>query len=667
MKQMGCTQPTYSTAGENNVLYLIAPSARWPQVISFLLATIAIGACSAGGAPPAAPQTWYLAIEEQPASSTLQIFANGTEGTLVDDAGVLHAVDSIRGGSADGPFDFREIGSSGDSWFQGTILDGVVFGRFAQKNGDQLPATSDFTNHFTGWNRATYEQSLTPRVFDLLLDGTERVTLRFDSAPAGNPKQFVGSIKSYATIAFGIKSEKEQLDVDGVTWDGRNLQFGCALPDGTSRAFIGTVDGRTVRGSYLASADPNVLHEWHGTRSEILSYGLQEKSVADRSAWQARTRGILRALMMGGAPEASTPISMKASVLSSRVPFPLYVAPVDRDDNINGHPQDYGLQEVAFDVVYRNPYSRTEPFHRAMHGWLAIPNGPPPPGGFPAVVAVNGHTGGALQCMDPNNGDFWYGDSFARRNMVVLAVDISHRPVSDRQLLYTDIPDGDDPYDGNHAHPAIKAAGFDSDWEEDGERSADASRGREYLASMPNVNAHQIGITGLSMGGTITTEAAALDPAFTYAVPAGFSPDLAMMDVNANHPCWKWQHGHVLDYIEASDMHALIAPRPLIVETGKIDTVYSLLRTPYSGDKQVARRSRVAYGQDVNNFVHYLHYDQHHFHVGGIDPTKQIAINVQSPVLIKPDPTDRLTWQIDGNTAPAGDDLFAVLDSLVPP
>jgi len=216
MKQMGCTQPTYSTAGENNVLYLIAPSARWPQVISFLLATIAIGACSAGGAPPAAPQTWYLAIEEQPASSTLQIFANGTEGTLVDDAGVLHAVDSIRGGSADGPFDFREIGSSGDSWFQGTILDGVVFGRFAQKNGDQLPATSDFTNHFTGWNRATYEQSLTPRVFDLLLDGTERVTLRFDSAPAGNPKQFVGSIKSYATIAFGIKSEKEQLDVDGV-------------------------------------------------------------------------------------------------------------------------------------------------------------------------------------------------------------------------------------------------------------------------------------------------------------------------------------------------------------------------------------------------------------------------------------------------------------------
>lgn len=48
--------------------------------------------------------------------------------------------------------------------------------------------------------------------------------------------------------------------------------------------------------------------------------------------------------------------------------------------------------------------------------------------------------------------------------------------------------------------------GFDSsDWEEDGERSWDVMRALDYLLSLKYVDAKCVLITGLSMGGEITT------------------------------------------------------------------------------------------------------------------------------------------------------------------
>src|SRR5258708_16858004 len=119
---------------------------------------------------------------------------------------------------------------------------------------------------------------------------------------------------------------------------------------------------------------------------------------------------------------------------------------------------------------------------------MAVPTTPAPPGGFPVAIAINGHWGSAWRTFDPQNVNYWYGDSFARRGFIVLAVDVSHRPLADRQAMYMDITDGDDPSAGNGAHPAIKDPGLDSEWEEDGERAWDVMRGIDLLLARPDVD-----------------------------------------------------------------------------------------------------------------------------------------------------------------------------------
>src|SRR6185312_1794391 len=88
---------------------------------------------------------------------------------------------------------------------------------------------------------------------------------------------------------------------------------------------------------------------------------------------------------------------------------------------------------------------------------------------LPAVLALNGHYGNAWQVLHGDTDLYWYGDAFRRRAFVVLAVDISHRPISDRRQMYSDKYVGGLEH-GNELHPSIKSPGFDSDWEEDGER-----------------------------------------------------------------------------------------------------------------------------------------------------------------------------------------------------
>ena len=109
------------------------------------------------------------------------------------------------------------------------------------------------------------------------------------------------------------------------------------------------------------------------------------------------------------------------------------------------------IQKLTFSVP---PNSRFDPAHppppRVFNGYLATPKGPVPPGGFRAVVAVNGHDGSAQQVMTSSDPYFWYGESAARRDLIVLAIDIGHRPNWQT---------------GPIVHPPIIDAGYaDSNW-----------------------------------------------------------------------------------------------------------------------------------------------------------------------------------------------------------
>ena len=259
-----------------------------------------------------------------------------------------------------------------------------------------------------------------------------------------------------------------------------------------------------------------------------------------------------------------------------------------RDDDGPEWPQSYRLQELSFDSAIADPDGGA-PRMRHAHGWIATPGTPPPPGGYPVALALNGHGGSARDVFDGKSA-YWYGDSFARRGFLVVAVDIGHRPLGDRGSQYTDHTEGDDAATGNGTHPAIEAAGLTSDWEEDGERTWDAMRALDYALGRPDANPRDVTAVGLSMGGEVTDWVAAMDTRIRIAFAAASPSDLTVMRLHGNHPCWRWQRGDADEYLDPGDLAALVASRVLVRETGKRDTTYSDLGAPFESAKEVIRR-----------------------------------------------------------------------------
>jgi dienelactone hydrolase len=609
--------------------------------------------------------TWYLNANSF--HTTLTIFSpavGSLTGSLVNERGITEAVDNISWDLGSRRLEFRRNGDGFWQWYRGTIVEGVLVGRFSHnQQSSAKPTLVNYTFHVTGWNSAYVGQGLVPRAYELLVNDNYRAVLRIDFS-ASTATGFVGRLKVYSTVAGNSAGEEPEYDVEVSQWDGTHLNFIRRDPNWT-QTYTGTVAGRTISGTFTQTGTTGSFL-WSGSRSQLLTYGFGvPKGPVGRIDWQDRTRRQLYHLMMADNPP---PLSRTVTVpLSNLPPFPATPYPSERDDNPSQHGQDYRLTELQFDYTLPNPYGGAS-IPRHSHAYLAVPTTPPPPGGkYPAVLAVNGHGGSAAKLMRGTDELYWYGDAFARRGFVVLAVDISHRPRVDRRapymndLLYPDPDTGDDPARGNGPHPAVKAAGFDSDWEEDGERAWDAMRGLDYLLEQNFVDASRVLVTGLSMGGEITTIAGALDPRLSLSIPAGFSPDLGVMVYNGNHPCWRWLHADLREYVDASDFYALTAPRPLVIETGKVDFTFSRFAAPFAADKQILRRARLAYGGEVSNVEHYLHYDQHRYHVGDVNPTHISETNVRVPEVVEPTATWSYAWQSDNRTFSLRGDLFDIV------
>jgi dienelactone hydrolase len=454
--------------------------------------------------------------------------------------------------------------------------------------------------------------------------------------------------------------EQDEYDIEVLTWDGSSLVF--ETYDGAAWSmYTATVSGRTILGEFVRPEDDS-SHTIIGTRAQVLAYGLAPRTMADRTRWQTRTRRELSALAMAGNPAPLTSAVSDVSAVSP--PIPEVGLDPNRDDSAATRPQDYTLTEIGFDSTLPAPPG-VAPLARHAHGYIARPTAPPPPGGYAIAIALNGHWGSAADVMDPNTW-YWFGDAFARRNFMVVAVDMSHRPLGDRDGQYADFTSGDNFSRGNGTHPAIAVPGFDSDWSEDGERVWDAMRAIDYALSQPDVNRAHVLVTGLSMGGEVATWLGALDPRVTVTIPAGFSPDLSVMLYGGNHPCWRWTHGDVREYIDVSDLHALIAPRGLIVETGRQDVTYSRLATPFAGDKQVLRRARVAFSDAPERVVHYLHYDGHAYHFGEMGSPAVIEQGVHVPLVTAPQSPWTLDWQRDSQTVVQNATLSDAIAPLLP-
>jgi dienelactone hydrolase len=604
--------------------------------------------------------TWYVELGHLPYTLAIVLAPGATiySGTLTDADGNSDPVDNIWWDEASGLLQFRQLGDGYWQWVSGQAIEGVLVGRayLASSSGAPPVEPNMLTEHVTGWNAQSFAGDIVPRVFDLTI-GSAQARLRLDRDGAGN------LLGRYKLIGTDDDPGGEAIELDAAVsqWDGRGLRFSINS-DGLTRTFSGTVDGRDLNG-IVAPSDGSAAMPFSGTRTEVLGFGLAARDPATRLDWQQRTRRRLAHLMMADDP---APLTLSAT-LSPVAHDTDADYPDDRDDDPDARPADYAVAELSLTATVATPYGGTPPT-RVIHGFVTTPSTPPPANGWPLLLALNGHYGSAAATLDLGEDMYWYGDAWARRGFVVVSIDVGHRPLADRASLYDDLADGDDPLRGNGPHPAIAAAGLDSDWEEDGERAWDAMRALDYSATLPNVDMTRVVVSGLSMGGEIAAWVGALDTRVSMVVPAGFTPDLAVLPAHGNHPCWQWQHASVRDYLDVADLFALVAPRPLVVEAGAADETFTFLDPPFIDAKELTRRGRTFFADAPDHFLFYLHDDGHAYHFGDrfAGDDEDAPLGVQLPAQIAPAAPGDLDWVRDPSTVSTGRTLVDTVLGFVP-
>lgn len=202
----------------------------------------------------------------------------------------------------------------------------------------------------------------------------------------------------------------------------------------------------------------------------------------------------------------------------------------------------------------------------SVPAYLLVPTTRRRPG--PAVLAVHGHGPGkeaicGLDRSAPAGGE--YAEQLVRRGYVVLAPDL--RCFGER--LDWNPPDH---YacDTNLVH-AVMAG-----WSPLTQNLWDLARSVDLLAEHPLVDAERIGVVGFSYGATLTLFLAAWDERVAAAVVSGYLSAWREAHKMPWNMCGSQVLPGMLGQLEHVDLGALVAPRPLLVETGTQDLLFPL-------------------------------------------------------------------------------------------
>jgi fermentation-respiration switch protein FrsA (DUF1100 family) len=99
----------------------------------------------------------------------------------------------------------------------------------------------------------------------------------------------------------------------------------------------------------------------------------------------------------------------------------------------------------------------------------------------------------------------------------------------------------------------------------------DDRRGLDILAALPEVDAGRLGCAGLSFGGTRTMYLGALDTRIRAAVVSGYLTTFSAYALGPGNFCGSQFLPGIYAYADVPDLHGLIAPRPLLIEAGRMD------------------------------------------------------------------------------------------------
>jgi dienelactone hydrolase len=249
-------------------------------------------------------------------------------------------------------------------------------------------------------------------------------------------------------------------------------------------------------------------------------------------AWRERCRARLTGLL-GAIPD--------------RVPLAFETLDVTQCDG-------YRREKVVFDTEDT----------MSVPAYLLVPDDRTEPG--PAILAAHGHGPGkdvvcGIQTTEAPNGD--YAHQLAQLGYVVLAPDL--RCFGER--LDWNPPDH---YacDLNLVHAVMAGVSplTQNLW--------DLARGLDVLEGHPLVDATRLGMVGLSYGGTVTLFLAAVDERVAAAVVSGYFSSWAEAHKMPWNMCGSQVLPGMLGQLEHVDLGALVAPRPLLIESGMRDDIF---------------------------------------------------------------------------------------------
>lgn len=223
------------------------------------------------------------------------------------------------------------------------------------------------------------------------------------------------------------------------------------------------------------------------------------------------------------------------------------------------------------DHVRQRVEIQTEPGVR-MPVFVLIPKNVPAP--CPAVIAPHGHSSGGklavagcrelpqvADTIEKHNYD--YGVQFVRQGFLVFCPDARGFGERQEEASRGNILASSCQWINNMAFPLGQTVTGMWAW--------DIHRLIDYVQSRKDCLSDRIGCAGLSGGGLQTLWAAALDERIRCAVVSGYLYGYkeSLLDKHTNCSCNYVPH--LYEHVDMGDIAALIAPRPLLVETGTRD------------------------------------------------------------------------------------------------
>lgn len=277
--------------------------------------------------------------------------------------------------------------------------------------------------------------------------------------------------------------------------------------------------------------------------------------------------------------------TLRAAILSRLGPFPER-APLELE---LGAPEDLGDHTRAL-VTYAVEPGEAEPLR--VSAWLLRPKGEPPPGGWPAILAIHQHGGiYELGKSEPAglsaDASYHYGLDLCRRGYVVLCPD---------QLCFEDRRA---PEALRRANPRLDGLGYER-FEFTRRLLAgsclqtkylhDLAAALDVLESLPEVDRGRIGAFGHSLGGQEALWLTWYDRRVRAAVSScGFGLIATLLRDGINHNFALYVPG----LLQLGDMDAFVAelaPRPFMLTAGVDDAIF-----PVDGVRVIAERAAAAY------------------------------------------------------------------------